>query len=58
MPDEGQAVGTLESLKTCTLCTTTKSLDSFPNDRRLKGGKGARCKSCKSSYMTDYWKRN
>lgn len=32
--------------KTCIGCQQSKSLDSFPIDRKMKGGRGGRCKVC------------
>ena len=42
----------MESLKTCSICSSESSLDFFEKDKRKKDGHGGRHRSCK--YRQDY----
>lgn len=37
-------------MKTCTKCNTSKPIDDFINDYRLKSGKGSKCRACVAIY--------
>lgn len=40
--------------KTCRKCDIEKSIDDFPKAARCKGGRSARCRTCKSERMKEY----
>jgi len=44
--------------KTCSKCKVELPLENFCNDSKSKDGKQSNCKSCKSKWMSNYYKEN
>lgn len=44
--------------KVCVRCGEKKSLDLFAKGKNYKDGRRGTCKSCHTSYMTDYYNNN
>lgn len=44
--------------KACLQCGKTKPLDAFAADKRRSDGKQSWCRSCRSKYNHDYYKKN
>lgn len=49
---------TPDGLKVCVACDEAKELTEFHKDRSGTGGLRARCKTCRSLYMSEYQKRS
>jgi len=45
-------------MKTCSQCKQTKELTEFHRNKRKKDGYQERCKTCRSAYRAEYYKKN
>lgn len=44
--------------KVCSICKADKDIEMFDRDKRSRGGRCHRCKSCRAEYLKEYYQNN